>query len=137
MEGLLPVATSNSNGLLSASDKKTGMWIYAAFKYNMYEIIKERVDWQRSYAILVGAFEAKPVHIIVGYYRQGSGNITINIKWLTDKVNNIKFYKKEYSVYVFFNISDESPNYLHIATKNGIELISTGVQPDSSYELIE
>ena len=137
MEELLPVATSNAKGLLSASDKKTGMWIYDAFKYNMYEIINESIDWQRSYAILSGAIEGKPVHIIVGYYRQGSGNITINIKWLTDKVNNIKFYKKGTSVNVFFNVSNESPNRLHIATKNEIKLISTGLQPDSSYELIE
>jgi hypothetical protein len=135
--GLIGTATTEKNGLMSNTDKATGLWKYKAFNYSLYEIAKEKSDWQRSYAFLKGAIEGKPIDIIVGYIRKSSGIIETDIKYNCEKNEFIKFYKKESSVFVYFNLNSEAPNYLHISSKNSVILISEGKQPSSDYILLD
>ena len=134
--GLLPLATSTNKGLMSSNDKNSGLWMYSTSGYKLYKMCQAPTEWTRSNAMIVGSMEDIPILCVISFFRKNGDTFSINIKWLTDKSSYIKFYKKENSLYVFFDISSTSPNTVNMMSKDGIEFISLNSQPDDSYTLI-
>lgn len=134
MAELIPTATAEKNGLMSAYDKARTLLPYSAFGKRLYRIACNSYDWQRETAFIVGCKDGVAYCVVIALYTS-TPNIKINI--MGEYPNEVNFYKKDKNVYVFFGQNSGAPTSILMASTSGIEIVSTDVEPDSSYTIIE
>lgn len=134
MEELMPIADSETTGLMSSDNIKKSLSPYRVDNYRFYRISHNAVDWWRESAVIIGTYNSVPYIASIGFYVQKS-DPKAEIAWLNQPSSSmLKFYKKENALYVLFNYPQEAPTNVLIASTSGIELISVGIaEPDSSY----
>lgn len=134
MAGLIGTATADKNGLMSSYDKARTLLPYYAYGKRLYRIVYNSNNWQRETAFIVGCKDGEAYCVVIALYTS-TPNIKINI--MGEYPNDVRFYKKDKNVYVFFNQNTEAPTSILMASTSGIEKVSNSVEPDSSYTLIE
>ena len=131
VEELLPVATVEKAGLMSASDKKYNLTKVKASNYTFYKILALG-NWERGHAFIYGDINGRPYAVFVGSYNDIPSQ-SFNINWILYENNHVKFYKKGYEIYVFFDSQENSPHAAFIQSSHGVTFVSEGSFPGSDY----
>ena len=132
MGGLIGVATDEKNGLMSSKDKKSILGGYDVGNKTFIKILSSDSNWQRKSALIYGDYNGAPYMVLIGMYTQ-LPSVIFYVRWITEKVNMLRFYKKENSINAFFDLSISAPHNAFIQSIEGIEFISIGVEPSSEY----
>ena len=129
---LIPVATTEANGLMSKVDKQNIPVSILTNDYPIVRIHNHSSNWERHVSMWWGSFEEVPVCLCIGSYRTDSG-LKVTARWITGKYNSIKIYTKNNEVYLYVNNDISSPNQLMGISSSKIQQISRGSSPDDSY----
>lgn len=120
-------------GGLIGFNSKTSPKILTTSNYGLYKLFSATNNWVREIANIKVSESGKAYELTIAYYSM-RGTPSINAEWGTNgKSSAIKFYRKGYDVFVFFNYDQGSPQKAIIQSSCGVELVSNGVQPDKSY----
>lgn len=120
-------------GGLIGFNSKTSPKILTTSNYELYKLFSATNNWVREIANIKVNESGKAYELTIAYYSM-QGTPSINAEWGTNgKSSAIKFYRKGYDVFVFFNYDQGSPQKAIIQSSCGVELASNGAQPDESY----
>ena len=136
MEGLIPVATTTKNGLMSAVDKTRMFNIFYVSSDNKlcYEVGDLR-PWEKGFVFIVFSNNEYCEFYSVGYWNKYDGTgLQCKFGKFTDRIAPISIYTKEEKVFIEC-ASNIHMAWLYTLSPHGVKFIGENII-DDSYTLI-
>lgn len=138
LEGLLPVATTDSKGLMSAKDKVSSN---QSLTINNKPLIKlcSLKNWERSVSNILWTWDGYIYEVIIAAVGGESDFQNVTIEYVSSERSDDKayFYKKGNELFVYFTFAAGDTQKAIVRGTSLAEIISNGgSKPDSSYTQI-
>lgn len=105
MAGLMPVATTIANGLMSAKDKKYGAIYLNIPPKKAFKIFEYKNSYEITNVIIIASSGAAPFNLFInGRHEETFNNFKFRV---IDNTPNVKLYKKDNSFFICnVNVND-------------------------------